>query len=328
MKKITCVGYHATGSGVIDDLFREFDNVAQGHYEAECRVLHDADGISDLEYHLVENPHRLKTEVAIERFLRYARESRRQYEKTFGKDWMPLCEEYIDSITKFRYKGWHSKCLKERSVRDRYTYILKKAQNKLRFKKFRHPVWFDYFPKEMCYHASLGEEEFLEKTQLFTEKLCNLIPQDEKTEFVLVDQMIPGDHPERYFRYVKDLKAIVVDRDPRDLYIHHIIHKDHILPVEPRQFCVHYKDIRKKRGNIDPANVLYVTFEDMIYNYDSMIKKVMDFVGITSGHHITPKSHFIPSTSISGTRLWEKYPEYMAAVKVIESELPKYLHKY
>ena len=53
MKKIACVGYHATGAGVIDDLFREFDNVAQGQYEVESRLLQDPDGISDLEYNLV-----------------------------------------------------------------------------------------------------------------------------------------------------------------------------------------------------------------------------------------------------------------------------------
>ena len=328
MKKITCVGYHATGAGVIDDLFREFDNVSQGHYEAECRVLHDADGISDLEYHLVENPHRLKTEVAIERFLRYARENKREYEKTFGKEWIPLCEEYIDSIIKFRYKGWHDRCKKERSVIDRGEYIIKKIQNRLWPPKFRHPTWYDYFPKEMCYHARLTDDVFLDKTLLFTEKLCNLIPHNEKTDYILVDQMIPGDNPERYFRYVKDLKAIVVDRDPRDLYIHHIIHRDHVLPVDPYQFCVHYQDIRIKRGNIDPSKVLYVTFENMIYHYDEMVQKVIDFIEISPSHHVSPKTHFVPSRSINGTKLWEKYPQYINAVREIEKELPEYLHDY
>ena len=46
MKKIACVGYHATGAGVIDDLFREFDNVAQGQYEVESRLLQDPDAVS------------------------------------------------------------------------------------------------------------------------------------------------------------------------------------------------------------------------------------------------------------------------------------------
>ena len=72
MKKIACVGYHATGAGVIDDLFREFDNVAQGMYEVETRLLQDPDGISDLEYNLVENPHRLNSGYALKRYIKYA----------------------------------------------------------------------------------------------------------------------------------------------------------------------------------------------------------------------------------------------------------------
>ena len=73
MKKIACVGYHATGAGVIDDLFREFDNVAQGMYEVETRLLQDPDGVSDLEYYLVDNPHRLNSGYALKRYLKYAR---------------------------------------------------------------------------------------------------------------------------------------------------------------------------------------------------------------------------------------------------------------
>ena len=53
MKKITCVGYHFTGSGVIDDLLRECDNVSQSESEKECRMLQDPDGISDLVFPLV-----------------------------------------------------------------------------------------------------------------------------------------------------------------------------------------------------------------------------------------------------------------------------------
>lgn len=328
MKKITCVGYHATGAGVIDDLFREFDNVVQGHYEAECRILHDADGVSDLEYHLVENPHRLKTEIAIERFLRYAEENRREYEKTFGKEWIPLCKEYVNSLAKFKYFGYSTRCIRERSPYYRYNLLLKKIINRLKPKSIRHPTWYNYFPNEEEYHVCLTDEEFIQKTKVFTEKLCSLIPHTSTTEYTLIDQMIPGDYTERYFRYVNDLQAIVVDRDPRDLYIHNMIHGDHALPKDPHQFCIHFRDIRRKRGFHDPNKVMYVTFEDMIYNYDEMVRKVLDFIGISLEHHVSPQTHFVPSKSIQGTKLWEKYPEYADAVRIIERELPEYLYHY
>ena len=74
MKKISCVGYHATGSGAVDDYLREFDNIESANYGIESRFLQDPDGISDLEYNLIENPHRLNSGFALKRFLIFARE--------------------------------------------------------------------------------------------------------------------------------------------------------------------------------------------------------------------------------------------------------------
>lgn len=329
MKKIACVGYHATGSGVIDDLFREFDNVAQGYYEAESRFLQDPDGISDLEFHLVENPNRLVMGTAIERFLRYAKDKRRMYEKIFGSDWMMLCQRYVDSITKFQFLGYHYSQLKTKKPYVGYLHLFYRIMNKLTMEKYKKPVWYDYFPKETEYHACISESDFLEETRNFVDNLADKIPSNANTEYVLFDQLVAGDNPSRYLRYVRDLKVIVVDRDPRDLYIHHEIHGDHALPKhDPYKFCVYYRDIRKRQCETAPNEVLYVSFEDMILNYDIMVKKVMGFVGINSIHHIAPKTHFIPEKSIQGTQLWKRYPQYIDAVKIIEQELPDYLYNY
>lgn len=328
MKKIACVGYHATGAGVIDDLFREFDNVAQGHYEAESRILQDVDGISDLEFHLVECPNRLKTAVAIERFLRYAKTNRRMYEKIYGKKWLSMCKAYIESITKFRYEVYNLRAIMAQHPLAYYWYLICKSFNRLKPIQLRHPGWYNYFHGSKAYHADVSEEDFITLTQDFIEQLCNQIPHNENTEYVVIDQMIGGNYPERYLRYVKDLKVIVVDRDPRDLFIHMQIHHDEKLPKDPWQFCQIFKDIRQRKGIIDDSKVLYVSFEDMIYSYELMIKKVMDFVGISPEHHVAPRTHFDPTKSIRGTQLWKVYPQYTEAVKIIEKELPDYLHTY
>lgn len=328
MKKIACVGFHATGAGVIDDLLRECENVAQGFYEAESRILHDADGVSDLEFHLVECPNRQKTAIAIERFLRYAQDNKRMYEKIYGKKWIPLCREYMDSITKFQYKGYNKRQLIIKKPYTQYLMLWYKLINRLTPKEFRKPGWYNYFPNETAYHACLSEEEFIEKTRFFTEQLCNSVPQKKNTEYIVIDQMIAGNYPERYLRYVNDLKVIVVDRDPRDLYIHHETHKDHVLPKDPYHFCTYYRDNRRKYGRIDKSKVLYVSFEDMIYHYDEMVKRVFDFIGMSSIYHIAPRTHFDPSKSIRGTQLWKTHIEYSEAVTIIESELPEFLYQY
>ena len=328
MKKIACVGYHATGAGVIDDFFREFDNVAQGGYEAESRYLQDLDGISDLEFHLVECPNRLKTAVVIERFLRYAFESRRMYEKVYGKHWMSICQDYVKSITKFQYVGNNTHAVIARNPYARIRLFLCRAINKLKPPKYRHPNWYNYFPGFKVYHACIGGQEFIEKTQHFIEVLCEQIPHNEKTEYCMIDQMIAGNYPERYLRYVKDLKVIIVDRDPRDLYIHMVLHNDQKLPHDVSQFCDIYKDIRHRMGRIDEDKVLYLNFEDMIYSYHETTKKVMSFVGVSESHHVAPFSHFDPQKSIKGTKQWLKHPEFNHEISYIEKELPEFLYDY
>lgn len=328
IKKIACVGYHYTGSGVIDDLLRECDNVAQGLSEAESSFIQATDGILDLEYHLVTNPHRTGSAIAIERFLHYAEKRRRMFEKVYGSNWLPLCQEYINAISKFEFEGYSFDSLFIRHPRFKYIYLYHLLINKFLPKKFRKPRYYDYFPLATSYHAWPSEEEFIEKTQEFIEKLCKQIPQNENTKFVVLDQLIAGNNPSLYLRLVRDLKVIVVDRDPRDMYIYHHSRHDHMLPKDPHHFCVHYKDIRQKRGDIDTEKVMYVTFEDMIYSYDIMVKKVLDFIGISPEHHITPRKYFDPDISIKGTQLWKRHPEYAEQVKIIEEELPEYLHQY
>ena len=327
MKKIAIAGYHYSGCGVIDDLFREFDNVAQPMSECESRYLQEADGVSDLEYHLVENPHRKIIDLAIARFLRYCKVSENGYERVYGPNWYKMCEDYVNSLLKFKYQGYILSHLREKS--SYYPLYVKWMSRFQRFvpKKWRNSPRHNYFPNETIYHAMLSEEEFLSRTQAFTERLAECMITNKKAEYVMIDQMFAGNNPDRYLRYVSDVKAFVVDRDPRDLYINQRNMDDHMLPVDSHQFCIHFRDIRKKIGKENP-NVMYLMIEDMIYHYDEMVPKVLEFVGIDASHHVTPKKYFDPSISVKGTRTWERYPQYAEAVKVIERELPDFLYHY
>lgn len=328
MKKIACVGYHGTGAGVIDDLLREFDNIAQGEYECESRFLHDADGISDLEYNLVENPHRLNSGYAIRRFQKYSKINNRQLSKVFGRKWSELSKEYVKNITAFEYdghKGWETTMY---GSFDHFMAFIKKAFNKIKPHKFKNPAWYDYYPGHKTIHAILKEQEFLLYTRNFVDKLCESVKHKNNDEYVVIDQMFPGKNIERYLRYVNNVKVIIVDRDPRDLYIRQRSLPDHVLPNDPYQFCQYYRDIRPTKEYVAPMNVLYVSFEDMIYNYDIMVNKVLDFLGIDKKHHTLPRTHFNPEVSVNGTKTWLKYPQYTEDIKIIEKELPEFLYQY
>lgn len=327
MKKIACVGYHATGAGVIDDLFREFDNVAQGQYEVESRLLQDPDGIADLEYNLIENPHRLNSGFAIKRFLKYVSTTNRTYTKIFGNQWEKISMRYAQSLIAFEYSGyWHGDVWLLNPFW-RYWHKARRALAKISPKLIRKPAYYNYFPWLKSYHVNLTKESFYEYSRDYIDSLCVAMNVDKK-EYIVLDQLLAPGNPVRYANYVRDLKTIIVDRDPRDVYIHQLNHKDHVLPIDVYQFCQEYRDDRKKISELPADKCMEVTFEQLIYHYDEYAEKVIDFIGIDKSHWVKPKSHFDPDRSIKNTKLWEKTNKYQKEIAIIEEKLADMLHEF
>ena len=327
MKKIACVGYHATGAGVIDDLFREFDNVSQGQYEVECRVLQDPDGISDLEYNLVENPHRLNSGYAVKRFLKYVKRTNRTYKKLFGSEWVSRSKEYAAKITKIHYVGyWHGDIWLLHPI-FRYYHLFRRGLSKVAPRRWKKPSYYNYFPRLKTYHACMNEEDFLNCTRDYMDHLCEAMNPEGK-EYVMLDQLYAPGNLARYIRYMRDTKIIVVDRDPRDVFIFQKLIGEHTLPPEVEDFCVVYRDTRARITDVPEEICLYITFEDLIYHYEESVEKVLDFTGIAQKHHVRKRMRFDPNISIKNTRLWEKHPEYAEDVKIIEERLPDFLYRY
>lgn len=327
MKKITCVGYHYTGSGVIDDIFRECDNVYQGTYGAELKLLHSTDGVSDLEYHLVENPNRLTSGTAIKRYIAYVKDSERQAKKIVGPEWASLGIQYAESLAQIKYRGYVAGDMYFFTPPQRLRYLVMRLWDKVAPKKYRHPLDSNLLPSVQTYYSSLSEEEFLEKTRKYIEDICERANKANK-EYIMLDQFIGTGNPSRFLRYVNDMKVFIVDRDPRDIFLSRVPTHDRVLPQDIHQFCYYYRSIRKMIGGLPSESCMKVNFEDLIYHYEEYLDKVLSFVGIDKSHHIYPKKHFDPSISARGTKLWLNHPEFSEEIKIIERELPDFLYKY
>jgi hypothetical protein len=328
MRVVTCVSFHGTGSGAVDDFLKEFDNCPSAPSDVECRFLQDPDGVSDLEYNLIENPHRLNSGYALKRYLKFAKESEWTYSRIFGNKWMEYSREYIDSLISEKYKGyWHGD-LKLLSPVEKLIYYGRRGVNKLRPKKFKKPCNYNYYPNKDFWHSYITRDKFIQETQNYVERLCGLL-NPEGYELVVLDQLVATSNIKRYFDYVKDLRVIVVDRDPRDLYINCMEAKGHVLPKDPEVFARVYRDQREMMGEI-PENlqVLKVMFEDLIFNYEETTQKIMDFIGQTEEHHIKKKQIFDPAVSKKNTKMWERLSKYSDAAKYLEKELPEYLYNY
>lgn len=334
-KIITCAGYYGTGSSIVTDLLKEFSNCySLGDYE--FRFIQDPDGISDLDYNLVENNHRHNSGHALKKYERLAKflsgnKFIKKYEYFFDNKFYVETEKYIKNLKDLEWKGmWHE------DVRDRgiLFYYIERSLNKIaiilnRLLFNRKESGFTLLKDEKTYF-SYPREKFYSYTKEYIEKLCS-IANKEKKEFIIFDQLVPPTNIERYNRYFNNIKVIIVDRDPRDCYLlEKLYYKGTIIPVdEVNKFIKWYKLTREHRKyEKDPKNVLRIKFEEAIYDYENCLKKILCFLELKERDHIKKKEFFNPDISKKNTQLWLKHNGLKDDIEKIEKELKEFCWNY
>lgn len=334
-KIITCSGYYGTGSSVITDFLKEFDNCySMGDYE--FRFIQDPDGISDLDYNLVENNHRHNSGNALKKYEKLVKFLSgnfliEKYERYFNKQFKKESLKYIESLKDLEWVGmWHE------DVRNKGAlfYYVERFLNKIvnisgRYLFNKKEIGFTLLKKEKTYYSYPREKFYLE-TRAYIDKLFSLANKTNK-EYIVVDQLVPPSNLKRYNRYFNNIKIIIVDRDPRDCYILEKLYwKGSIIPTKNvRDFIEWYKLVRNHQEyELIPNNVLKISFEELVYNYDSSIDVVIKFLKLKKKNHCSPKSSFNPEISIKNTQLWKRHRELKEDIELIEKELKEFCYSY
>lgn len=335
MKVISCASYYGTGSSAITDFFSEFDNIySLTNYE--FRFLQDPDGVSDLEYNLVENHNRHNSGHALKRFKKLTDFNagtffNKRYEPFFNNQYKKISYEYIEALTDFTFKGYWFYDFYDKG---KIYYYLKLLPNKLKsilHSKNTETTYANVLPNEITYCSNPGEDNFLKYTREYTTKLMDAANRHH-LPYIMVDQIVPPSNVNRFVRYFDDIKVVVVERDPRDLYIlSKYIWKDNVIPAYSVDlFCKWYKYTRahRKTEHYDSNTTLLVQFEDLVYKYEETASSLMQWVNIKPDHHTYPGKYFNPSVSRKNTRLWFGKSEFDEEIDYISKELTDYLYDY
>lgn len=333
MKIITCASYYGTGSSAITDLLAEYENV-KSLTDYELRFLQDPDGISELEYNLIDNHNRHNSGHALKRYQKlvdfYAGNIfSKKYENIFDSNWKKISYDYINSLIDFQFKGWWQFDLYDKGI---FYYYYKSMINKLLHLTIWHNKnerYYNALPNEVTYCSAPTEEEFLKKTRHYINELFSKIC-DEK-QYVMVDQIVPPSNLNRFVRYFDDIFIFVVERDPRDIYLlEKVIWKTNIIPVDnPNIFCLWYRYTRKHRKTESfPINTYFLYFEDLIYKYDETVSKIETLLELNNCLHVNKMKYLNPNISKKNTRLWETYTCYQEDIEYIQKELNEYLYDY
>ena len=333
MRFISCASYYGSGSSAITDFVSEFDSV-YSFTDEEFRFVQDPDGVSDLEYNLVENFNRHNSGHAIKRYKKLVdfycgNVFGKKYEKFFHGNWKKYSEEYIDDLTDFTYHGWWQYDLMDKGD---FFYFRKRILNKI----LKMTIWksqpertLNTMKNEITYCAHPNEEKFLSCTKKYIENLFGSVCQGANT--VMVDQIVPPTNLKRYLRYFNDIRVFVVDRDPRDIFVlEKYVWQDGVIPNNVEDFCKWFKYTRahRKTESFDDKRVYFIQFEDMVYKYDETAKKIANWLGLELKEHIKKKQCFDPSRSINNTYTWKKVKCNLAEIEYIENELGEYLYGF
>lgn len=333
-KVITCTGYRGTGSSALTDYLAEFENVCDiGNFEFS--LLYDPNGISDLKYHMVDNFHRHNSGHALKKFyelIEYLSGGKlvKIYEKFFEGEFNRLSKLYINNLTYATYRGNWREDLRERSYNFRVRKAFYKKISYLFSKKCT--LFNNILPKEITYIPKmLTEEEFLSYTKSYLDSLFEIL-NPKKYENIVLDQFLPSTNTNKYYKYYSNVKCIIVDRDPRDVFLlEKYVWKQGCVPSDVRQFCTWYIMARSQcKSQNNDGNILNINFESMIFEYDNTTKIINEFVGFDSNNHIKKLEIFNPNISINNTQLFklEKFKKFSDEIIYIEKELSEFLYKF
>ena len=330
-KYITCASFGGTGSSAITDLLKEFDNILSlGEYE--FTIAHEVDGISDLQHYLVDDWHRLKVDEGIYRFRKLSKRINKDYNKFFDGKFSKYTEEYIDRLIMLTWDGyWHQQRYRLSRIREFFEYRLplriKREIIKVKIKNSNYELV--PYQKRQVFNYVDRNIDFFNISKMYTTKLLSAVDKDNKYEYLAFDQLIPPFNVKRYLNYFDNLKVIIVDRDPRDLYIlNKKFGKEGWRPTDDVEvFITWFKNMRSRvEEEVSNNNVLLVKFEDLIYKYDDEVEKIIKFLEVDCIDHINKKLYFNPEISIKNTKMWEKFDDFNDDVTRIKKELGEFCY--
>ena len=236
---------------------------------------------------------------------------------------MAIAYDYVNELSDYTYKL------------DFYHYKFKKSYLKYITDRYRWAV--EYLSKgkiksanrniETCYFAHPTQERFNEATKKFFNRLFEERIKGKDNPYIILDQAVSPNNTQVIHRYFNKSKMIIVDRDPRDMYVDDIqwgenLDKNYQTKEAAQRYILRAKALRE--NIILDDDILYIRFEDLVVNYDDTRRRILCFLGLQESDHINKKRFLKPEISIKNVGIWRKfYGDCSAAIDAIAAELPE-----
>ena len=324
--KFIIMGSGESGSGAIFDYLKSRPDIINP-LNKEFRLVQDPGGLVDLHSSIVFGFHVNRASNAIKRFKKLCEQCgrsnsgvyRRRFTYKYGLNYASYIENYFNKVDKFierithvSYPGMPS-CERldlNKLETLKYDYKLTKAK-KINTK-----------PEVGNMILPVQEKIFLKETELFLDELFS-VNRNSQNKHVIVDQGGSLWAPLSTTKYYGERKAVVVTRDPRDIFSEFQYYGQAYPGSDVEIFCNWYagafSNINKTEWDNDI--VMHIRFEDFIRNFDVEVKKVNNHLNLSE--NVSYK--FNPDNSKKNIGKFKKVLR-LEDVKYIEKKLENYLH--
>lgn len=345
---ISTSGYYSTGSSAVYALLEEYDSCTKGQLENwhikgidyEQIFLYTPDGLFDLEDKLLLGNSIHRSDEAMRRFKDKMEKLYKNnflwmggFQEMLGTDFMLSIDEFLNSICQYRVPGHWEYHYGNNS------FHLRKFIGSIKRTLLGRKVIGDF--SKMCtyeldpivYYSFISEEVFYANARKLLNQFLFMMKGNHQQENLILNHFLL---PHTFYRipnyFGDDFRVIVVDRDPRDVFVmeKYRTRSDHsLLPCDDvREFVEFWKSLRESEKKIDDDRIIRIQFEDLIYRYDDTIKQIENACGLNSECHRRKGEIFNPQKSIYNTQLFTLDNIWGNEIAYIEQHLSEYLYPF
>lgn len=329
---VSVAGYGSTGSSAVVNLLEELSDchVVGG----EFRFIQDPDGLEDFCSNIVNSWGWVRSDAFVRRFKRFTDimgrhpkyfEFGEDLDRYFNNKFFKFRDAFLNQVIDTTWQGyWFYHDYHERGPLDTFIekckrYVVKYGISKRTIRKItkKSDMYFVRHDVDIYKYAS----EFINK--LFLEKV-----KVQEQKMVVLDQLILPYNRDKFSRLFLSLKQIIVDRDPRDVYLDAMTYNAYPITKDIKSFISFYESVHNKEPVVDTDVVKKIQFEDLIYNYDKTIVEIFSFLNINPDTHYNKKNKFNPEVSIKNTKTWrrQEFKRYRQDIVEIEKNLSQWCY--
>ncbi|MGM9552428.1 MAG: sulfotransferase domain-containing protein [Clostridia bacterium] len=339
---ITTTGFYDTGSSAVYVLLKEYESCTEGimkNSDVEHLMMYTPNGLFDLEDKLLLGNNIHRSDEALRSFYEEMRRLNDNnfvwfgnYSKKFGPVFMEAVDDFIENLTDIKLDcNWSYDYL---TTKFSFKHTLGSIKNVLTGRQavgdFTKSIV--YRKKDCTRYSYVTDEEFYSAAKNLVQAYCSIIRGGNEGKLIMDHFLLPN-NLYRMDNYFHNMKVILVDRDPRDVFVHAVEESSQKgfntrIPTDVDNFIILWKKLRNSVKSFNSENVLTLSFEDLIYKYEKTVKKIEDFCDLNPQDHVLKMQCFSVEKSKKNTQMFLKYPHLDNEIKKIERELSDYLYDF